>query len=138
MTRWEHFAHVADIGVRGIGPTMAAAFEQAACALFAAVTDLGTVAPDHAVAVSCAAPTDALLLADWLNALIYEASTRHMVFSRFAVAIDRGQLSGQAWGEPIDVARHHPAVEPKGATFTELRVERRPDGDWLAQCVVDV
>jgi tRNA nucleotidyltransferase (CCA-adding enzyme) len=29
-TRWEHFAHDADIGVRGIGASVEEAFEQAA------------------------------------------------------------------------------------------------------------
>jgi len=43
-----------------------------------------------------------------------------------------------AWGEPIDVERHRPTVEIKGATFTELAVRRNSDGFWLAQCVVDV
>lgn len=37
MLRWEHFPHGADIGVRGFGPTMAAAFEQAALAMTAVV-----------------------------------------------------------------------------------------------------
>ena len=40
-------------------------------------------------------------------------------------------------GEPIDLERHHPAVEIKGATYTELAVLRK-DGHWTAQCVVDV
>jgi SHS2 domain-containing protein len=31
-----------------------------------------------------------------------------------------------------------PAVEPKGATLTALKVERQDDGAWVAQCVVDV
>ena len=35
-------------------------------------------------------------------------------------------------------ARHEPAVEIKGATYTALRVERQKDDTWLAQCVVDV
>ena len=39
---------------------------------------------------------------------------------------------------PRDVARHEPAAEVKGATYTALAVEHRPDGRWLAQCVVDV
>ena len=46
-------------------------------------------------------------------------------------------LSGEAWGEPVDMARHHPAVEVKGATFTTLLVAER-DGGWVAQTVVDV
>jgi SHS2 domain-containing protein len=54
------------------------------------------------------------------------------------VAIDDGQLHGRAWGEPLDQARHRPATEPKGATLTALAVASRPDGGWIAQCIVDV
>ena len=83
--RWEHYRHEADIGVRGLGASKTEAFEQAALAMTAAVTDLDSVAPREAV----------------------------------------------------DPARHHPAVEVKGATYTTLRVAR--DGDaWSAQTVIDV
>jgi SHS2 domain-containing protein len=34
--RWEHFAHEADVGVRGVGATRAEAFEQAALAMMEA------------------------------------------------------------------------------------------------------
>ena len=68
----------------------------------------------------------------------YEMATRRMLFVRFEVAIDGEALTGRAWGEPIDVARHQPTVEVKGATFTELRVWQSSDGQWHAQCVVDV
>jgi RNA-splicing ligase RtcB len=37
--RWEHFPHEADTGVRGIGASPAEAFEQAAIALTAVITD---------------------------------------------------------------------------------------------------
>ena len=136
--RSESFTHGADIGVRGLGPNREAAFEQAAVALAAAITDLRKVKPATAVAVSCEAPSDRLLLVDWLNALIYEMATREMLFRRFAVTIADHRLSGQAWGEPVDPAQHEPAVEPKGATYTALAVERRGDGVWVAQCVIDV
>jgi SHS2 domain-containing protein len=135
---WSHFPHGADIGVRGSGPTPAAAFEQAACALFAAVVDLATVRATATVEIACAAPSLAVLLSDWLNALIYEMATRNMVFGRFEVTIADGRLSGRAHGEPIDSARHMPAVEPKGATMTALRVAQERDGSWVAECVVDV
>jgi SHS2 domain-containing protein len=46
-------------------------------------------------------------------------------------------LKGTAWGEPVEVERHAPAVEPKGATFTELKVSKE-GGGWIAQCVIDV
>ncbi len=137
-TRWEHFAHVADVGVRGRGPTREAAFEQAALAMTAVIVEPATVAPREAVEIACSAPDDGLLLADWLNALIFEMATRNMLFGRFSVHIDGGRLTATAWGEPIDVARHAPGVEVKGATLTALDVRETPAGGWIAQCVVDV
>jgi SHS2 domain-containing protein len=136
--RWELFDHGADIGVRGIGNTESRAFEMAAMALTAVITDLSLVQTRDAVTVHCQAPDRELLLVDWLNALIFEMATRRMLFSRFEVRLERDVLDATAWGEPVNEARHQPAVEPKGATLTELKVIRNPEGHWLAQCVVDV
>jgi len=134
---WEHFEHGADIGVRGFGATKAEAFEQAGVAMTAVITDPAGVDSREVVAIRCEAPDDELLLAEFLNALVYEMSTRKMLFGQFSVQIDGTTLSGQAWGERVDVARHHPAVEIKGATYTALRVAHE-DGRWVAQTVVDV
>ncbi|BBI99082.1 protein archease [Ferrigenium kumadai] len=138
MGHWEHFAHESDIGVRGLGASCAEAFEQAALALTAIVTDPAGVSSVDKVELSCEAPDMELLLADWLNAVIYEMATRHMLFSRYEVRLADGCLDAIAWGEPVELSRHRPAVEPKGATYTALSVRHREDGSWLAQCVVDV
>lgn len=137
-TYWEHFPHQADIGVRGVGPTLAAAFEQAALAMTAVATDPALVAPAESVEITCEAPDDELLLVDWLNGLILEMATRRILFSRFAVSLDGHRLQATAWGERADVDRHQPAVEIKGATYTELKVGQVESGLWVAQCVVDV
>jgi len=134
---WEHYAHGADIGVRGWAASKAEAFAQAALALTAVITDPEAVSARERVAIECEAPDDELLFAEWLNAVIYEMATRKMLFGRFAVRLDGGRLSGEAWGEPVDAARHHPAVEVKGATYTTLRVAQEGRG-WVAQTVVDV
>jgi protein archease len=136
--RWEHFSHMADIGIRGIGATKEEAFEQAAIGLTAVVTDANSLEAKIVVKVSCEAPDDELLFVDWLNAIIYEMSTRKMLFCRFEVHIDHSNLQGILWGQHVDVAKHEPATEIKGATYTELRVNRDVDGAWIAQCVVDV
>ena len=135
---WEHFAHEADVGVRGFGPTREAAFEQGAVALMHAIADPDRIEPREAVEIACEAPDDALLFVDWLNALIFEIATRGMLFARFEVRLDGRRLAGRAWGEPIDPTRHELAIEVKGATYTDLKVGPRPCGGWLAQCVVDV
>lgn len=136
--RWEHFPHEADIGVRGIGSTKERAFEAAGLAVTAVITDLASVSPMQAVQIACEAPDEELLLVDWLNALVYEMATRKMLFSRFTVRLNDHSLHATAWGEPIEVARHQPAVEVKGATYTALSVKRDEQGRWIAQCVVDV
>ena len=137
MSSWAHFAHDADIGVVGIGPTKAEAFRQAAVALTAVVTDPSKVRPVRAVSVTCQAGNDELLLVEWLDALIYEMAVRVMVFGDFSVEIDGGELRATAYGEAVDVDRHEPAVEIKGATLTALQVTHESDR-WRAQCVVDV
>jgi len=134
---WEHFPHDADVGVRGFGATPAQAFEHAALALTAVVTG-ARIEPVRPVEVKCDAPDLELLLVDWLNAIIYEMAVRNMLFARFDVRIEDTALEATMWGEPVDVARHAPACEPKGATYTALRVAREDDGAWSAACVVDV
>jgi SHS2 domain-containing protein len=134
----EQFPHGADMGVRGFGNTREQAFEQAALALTSVISDPQKIAPREAVEIQCEAPDTELLFVDWLNALVYEMATRHLLFSRYAVQIDGTRLTATAWGEPLDIARHQPAVEVKGATYTGLRVAQEADGSWVAQCVVDV
>lgn len=135
---WEHFEHDADIGIRGIAPTLDQAFEQAAIAMTAAITHLDSVSASKVISIYCEAPDNELLLVNWLNELIYEMSTQSALFSRFEVVIDDDTLSAIAYGEAVDRQKHQPAVEIKGATFTELRVYRQADNAWVAQCVVDV
>ncbi len=135
---WEHFPHASDIGVRGIGRTREEAFAQAALALTAVVADPATVRAREAVALRAQADDDEMLLVAWLDAIIYEMAVRSMLFSEFRVTLADGRLDAVARGEAVDVARHQPAVEIKGATLCELRVAQQADGGWVAQCVVDV
>jgi SHS2 domain-containing protein len=134
---WEHFPHAADVGVRGFGATAAEAFEQAALALTAVVTH-AEIKPLVSVEVSCEAPDLELLFVDWLNSIIYEMAVRKMLFGQFAVSIDGTRLQGTLCGEPVDVKRHAPACEPKGATYTALSVKQDAVGKWSAGCIVDV
>ena len=137
-TQWEHFPHDADMGIRGIGPTKAEAFEQAGLAVTAVTVDLSLIHEQHESHFTCEAPDDELLFVDWLNTLIFDMDHQKMIYRRFHVIMNNHHLEGTAWGEPIDRKRHEPAVEVKGATYTELSVHQRPDGLWVAQCVVDV
>lgn len=138
LPRWEHFDHGADIGVRGFGRSEAAAFEQAALALTAVIADPACIVDRDTVRVECEAADHELLLAAWLNAVVSEMAVRGMLFSHFHVELHGSALCGTMAGEAVSRERHAPAVEVKGATYTELRVRHFPDGSWMAQTVVDV
>ena len=134
---FETFAHDADIGVRGRGATLAEALANAGRALTAVVADPASVREVLSVEVACEASDPEALLFDWLNALVFEMATRRVLFARYEVEVDGAVLRARAFGEPVEVRRHQPAVEVKGATWTGLRVARE-GGAWVAECVVDV
>lgn len=146
-SRWWHFPHEADMGIAAASPSLEHAFELAAHAMMAVITE-ASVAAREAVSIRCSAPDVEALLVDWLNSLIYEMATRRVLFGRFEVRIETtnpdcqgsntNQLFATAWGEPVEVARHEPAVEVKGATFTALEVKRDHEGVWQVRCVLDV
>lgn len=137
-SRWDHFEHEADIGVRAIAPSREKLFELLAEALTAIITEPSSVRPIETITIRCEAPDDALLLVDWLNALVYEMATRRLLFGEWHVQLDGQKLTARVSGEIVDRARHQPVVEVKGATYTALSVERDEQGMWHGQCVVDV
>ena len=135
---WHHFSHDADIGLQAVAPTREALFELLGEALTAVVTAPESVRLKHERKIHCEAPDDALLVVDWLNALIFEMATERMLFGAWQVALAGHRLDAIVTGEPVDRRRHRPAVEVKGATYTGLELERTAEGWWRAQCVVDV
>jgi SHS2 domain-containing protein len=137
MSDFTLFDHGADIGIEGRGSTIEEAFVNAALALTSIIIDPERVGSAESVPIRCEAEETEILFYDWINAIIYEMSSKKMLFSHYHVAIKNGKLSGTAEGEAIDMERHHPTVEVKGATFTELSVTGSAPG-WIARCVVDV
>jgi protein archease len=136
--RWEHFAHGADIGLRGFGGSMEEAFEAVALAATAVLTPPDEVRAAKSIAIDATGADPELLLVNFLNAIVFEMATERMIFGRYDVRIDGQHLTGEAVGETIDRARHEPAVEIKGATLTAVKVGETEKGEWIAQCVVDV
>ncbi|MDH3374537.1 MAG: archease [Gammaproteobacteria bacterium] len=135
---WEHFEHEADMGLRADAETREGLFEAMGEALTAIITEPAGVRRVETVTVHCEAPSNALLLVDWLNALIFEMATRGMIFGSWHVELDGQKLEGRLEGEAVDRLRHQPVVEVKGATYTALSVTRDSAGRWHGQCVVDV
>ena len=135
---YETFEHTADLGLRVRAPDLDTLFAEAAAALFSAIVeDLGTVVASRKVEVRLAGRDRAYLLFDWLRALLYHFDAEHLLCARFEVHVRDDGLTGRAWGEPLDRARHELGHEVKAITYHGLRVEQTPDG-WLAEVIVDI
>ena len=135
---YELFEHTADLGLRVRAADLNTLFAEAAACLFSAVLeDIGTVRPERSVSVEIAGTDREFLLFDWLRDLLLKLDEEHLVFGRFEATVRDDGLTGSAWGEPLDPARHLLAHEVKAITYHELKVVREAD-HWLAEVIVDI
>ncbi|WP_304054993.1 archease [Nitrosomonas communis] len=131
-----YFEHDADVGIIGCGSTIEQAFEVAAQAMFAIVTNLDTVQPDVSIAFEFEEDDLELALVTWLNLLLGKARELGMIFCRFHVhhqgKLWHAEVRGEKWHADLEHG-----VEVKGATLTMLSV-KQIGAMWEARCVVDV
>jgi len=132
-----YFEHAADIGIIGRGLSVEAAFEGAACAMFAIMAEPGRVAGETITAnIEFIEDDVEFALVQWLNALLAAAREQRGVFTEFHLTRDgsrwRGAAHGARWNADDELG-----TEVKGATLTALAVQPTAEG-WEARCVVDV
>lgn len=132
----DYFEHDADIGIIGRGATVEQAFEAAAQAVFAIVTDLDLIQPSTIVTITFEEADLEFALVTWLNQLLGKARAQGMVFNRFYVQRSGNQWRAEARGEKWHAGLER-GVEVKGATLTMLTV-KQAGPVWEARCVVDV
>jgi SHS2 domain-containing protein len=136
---FEHFESRADIGVRGIGKTIAEAFEEAAKATFEVMTDIKKIKPAKKIEFEVQADNEVELLINFLNQAIGEADAASMFLSKFKVAIVSDGtpiLAASAWGSPI-TPKTKVKTEVKAATLSRSKVEKKGN-KFIAECIVDV
>ena len=137
-TGWELVEHTADLGVRAWGVTPADVFEQAAHALFSLVCDPREIDERETVEVVLEAGARDLLLAAWLNELLYIFEARRLLLTRFdVVELGEQTLRARVTGEPLDPDRHIMCGGVKAATLHELSFKPR-DGGWEGFVLLDV
>jgi SHS2 domain-containing protein len=135
---WETFEHEADIGlvIRGRdGPEL---FAEAGLALFDLVCDLDAVQERAQYSLYGEADSVEPLLVDWLNDLVYLFQGQGAVCRRFSFsAWLPTAYEAQAFGEPVEPARHSPRDLVKAATYHGLSVVER-EGELEARVILDV
>jgi SHS2 domain-containing protein len=153
---WELVDHTADVMVRAYGSSREEVFEQAALATVSLIFDASTARPAERFPVEVSAPDEELLLAAWLNELLFLIEARRQVFARFEVEsieeegmpTEPGEgvappgerqvrLRATAVGEAFDGRRHVVRSVVKAATLHDLSLREVPGG-WEGHVLLDV
>lgn len=124
---FDYFEHTADVGIRAWGPTLEAAFAEAAKGLVANMVEV-----EHARAVGEArleveAESLERLLFRFLEDVLYHFQTELWVLTEAEVTLHSDtRMSALLRGEKYDAARHGHVHEIKAMTFHDLSVQRDP------------
>jgi SHS2 domain-containing protein len=135
---WETFEHDADVGLVVHGRDGPELFAQAGLALFDLVCDLDQVEERERYPLAGEADAVEPLLVDWLNDLVYLFQARGVVCRRFTFSLwSESAYEAEAFGEPVDPARHMPRDLVKAATYHGLSVAQRGN-ELEARVILDV
>jgi SHS2 domain-containing protein len=138
MSRFRILEHTADIGFEAFGATPEEVFENSARALAELIADPKTVRPVDEVSIQVQGDGLPDLLVNWLSEILFRHDAEHLLFCDFKVeSLDDHAVSGKAWGEKFDPARHQTNLMVKAITYHQLSLQQTADG-WRAQVYVDI
>jgi SHS2 domain-containing protein len=139
MRPFEYLEHTADIKFRAYGKNIEEMMNNAALALFNAMTDTSVVQTNKIWTVKLNAPDLEQLAYYWLSELVFLFETELTVYSEFNVKVHHNQewiLEAQISGERIDPKKHAFDNEVKAVTLHEFVVNK--NDVWCIQAVLDV
>jgi len=123
---YEFLEHTADAYIAAYGRDLAEAFENAAVALFDVMTPVEKVRSRVEDFVKVEGEDEYSLLYRWLEALLVNAETKGMLYSKFEVVIIEEtsvfRLEARIWGEKFDAKRHEQKVGVKAVTYHRMEI----------------
>jgi SHS2 domain-containing protein len=125
--KFEFLEHTADVYIAAYGKTLEEAFENAALAMFEVMTDTDKVSVNVEDNFEVEAEDEFALLYSWLEALLVNFETKHMVYSQFQISgigeTNEGfRFKAAAWGEKYNAEKHVQKVGVKAITYHRMEI----------------
>ncbi|MBN1940595.1 MAG: archease [Candidatus Diapherotrites archaeon] len=136
MEKFVFLEHTADAKFQAFGEAIEECFENSALALNSIEADLESVKPMHKKEIHAQGETQEELLHRFLEEMHFAMETEQMLFSKFEVKINGNSVSAEAWGEPIDTAKHEIKSHVKAITWNSFFLKKEKK-KWVAQVVCD-
>lgn len=135
---FDYFEVAADVGIRGWGPTLEAAFRQTGLAMFAVMVEPASVSERESREVRAQGDTRDTVLVNWLNDCLYLHDVEGFVARRIDLPIfEERRLHSLLWGEEVNPARHRLGTIVKAATYHQLTI-RQVNGGWEIRVILDI
>ena len=126
-----------DAGVRAWGPTLGAAFAEAATGVFARMLDPASVEARDSREVRAQGHPVETLLVTWINECLYVHEIEGFVVRRVDVdTCDGGLVHGTLFGEEVDHDRHRLTAAIKAATGRGVEVSGS-EGRWRVRVLLE-
>jgi SHS2 domain-containing protein len=117
--------HATDAFIEVTAPNLREAFIQAGNSVVETTIDSSSVKENQQKKLSVKGKELRYLLFDWLEEVIYQLITEGFAIHRFDLNIKKNseyKLEATAFGEPIDLQKHHFKVEIKAPTFHMMEI----------------
>ncbi|MEM1543350.1 MAG: archease [Candidatus Bathyarchaeia archaeon] len=140
--RFEFLEHMADVYIAAYGGDLAEAFENAALAMFEAMTNTSDVELKIEEDVEVEGHDEQSLLYNWLEDLLVRFEVENMLYSRFKVLsieeVDgKFRLKAKIYGEPFDPEKHKQKVGIKAVTYHRMEIKREPS-NTVVKFILDI
>jgi SHS2 domain-containing protein len=136
---YREIEHTADVGFELEAPTVSAAFEAAALAMFDLMVDVTSVTSRRTDTIEVSGTTGDLenLMVRWLSELLFLHERDALAVHSVTVCdLDRNAIEAEIGGEPVDPSKHAVRGEIKAATYHDLAV-REDGGRWFVRVIFD-
>ena len=128
---FEFLEHTADVYVAAYGSSLEEAFENAALAMFEAMTETENVEHKIEDSIEVEGYDEYALLYNWLEALLIKFETSENLYSKFEIfrieKISKGfRLKAKIWGETFNPEKHPQKVGIKAVTYHQMEIVKKP------------
>lgn len=135
MEPYKILDHEADVGFEVYGYTEEELFQNATCALFSLITDLGAIRPETERHVEIPASDESLIV--FLNELLYLWDVKRFIPKLIAIVRDSANIKAILRGEILDEHQHTVIGAVKAVTYHKFSV-RKEEELLTATFIVDI
>lgn len=131
--KYEYLDHTADVQFHSWGETLGEAIEQLLVAMYGyMVLDINSVDQVYTMDFEASGSDIQSLLYNLMDKCLYDFNAEPFFIGR-CVRIqsfdeEKFVIKARAWGESFDLTKHHPGTEIKAITYSNMQVNRQPDG----------